>query len=106
VDLSGFVSLSAFRVRRTGDITAEWMQSEVGRQSVSAAIIFQPVIQTQAATIWRQIGGWRLADCPLCQETEIFAVRDDPAVASCTQSFIENLPADEILPVIIEGNGP
>jgi hypothetical protein len=106
VDLSGFVSLSAFRVRRTGDITAEWMQTEAEGQSVSAAVIFQPVIQTQAATIWKQIGGWRAADCPLCQEAEIFAVRDAPAAASCTQSFIENLPADEILPAPIEGTGP
>ncbi len=93
-------------MRRKGDITAEWMQSEAEKQSVSTALIFQPIIQTPAATIWKQIGGWRLAGCPLCQEVEIFSVRDDPAVAACTNSFIGNLPLDEILPAPIEGNGP
>ncbi len=106
VDLSGFVSLSAFRVRRMGDITTGWMQSEVEGHSVSTAVVFQPVIQAQAVTIWSWIGGWRLADCPQCQGVEIFAVRDDPAVAACTNSFIGNLPMDEILPMPAEGNGP
>ncbi len=106
VDLSGFVSLSAFRVRRTGNITAEWMQSEAGRQSVSTAIIFQPAIQTQAATIWKRIGGWGLTECPLCQPVEIFTLRDDPAIAACTETFLGNLPVDELLRLPVGGNGP
>jgi hypothetical protein len=106
VDLSGFVSLSGFRVRRVGNITAEWMHSEAERQSVSAVLIFQPLIQAPAATIWKQIGGWRLADCPLCQPVEIFIVQDDPVIASCTESFIGNLPVDETLPMPADGDGP
>ncbi len=106
VDLSGFVSLSAFRIRRAGNITAEWMQAEAERHSVSAALIFQPIIQVPAGTIWKRTGGWALVNCPLCQPVEIFAIRDDPAITSCTESFMGNLPADEILPKPAESDGP
>jgi hypothetical protein len=106
VDLSGFVSLSAFRIRRAGNIRAEWMQAEAERHSVSAALIFQPIIQVPAGTIWKRTGGWALVNCPLCQPVEIFAIRDDPAITSCTESFMGNLPADEILPKPAESDGP
>jgi len=106
VDLSGFVSLSAFRVRRAGNITAEWMQSEAQQHSASVVLIFQPLVQAPGGTSWQRIGGWGLASCPLCQAVEIFAVRDDPAVASCTESFMGTLPVDEILPRPADGDGP
>jgi hypothetical protein len=106
VDLSGFVSLSAFRVRRTGNITAEWMQAEAEQHSISEALIFQPIIQIPAGTIWKRIGGWGLVNCPLCQPVEIFIVRDDPVIASCTESFMGNLPVDETLPMPADGDGP
>jgi hypothetical protein len=106
VDLSGFVSLSAFRVRRTGNITAEWMQAEAEQHSVSEALIFQPIIQIPAGTIWKRIGGWGLVNCPLCQPVEIFIVRDDPVIASCTESLMGNLPVDETLPMPADGDGP
>jgi len=106
VDLSGFVSLSAFRVRRAGNITAEWMQSEAQQHSASVVLIFQPLVQAPGGTSWQRIGGWGLASCPLCQAVEIFAVRDDPAIVSCTESFMGTLPADEILPMPADGDGP
>jgi hypothetical protein len=106
VDLTGFVSLDAFRVRRVGNISAEWMQAETGRRSTTAALIFQPLLQSQAGTIWPRIGGWRPAGCPLCSAVEIYAVRDDPALAACTDSFLGNLPADEILPLPAGADGP
>lgn len=87
VDLTGFVSLDAFRVRRGGMIGADWMQAEAERRSVRVALMFQPLMQIQAATVWRRIGGWNLADCPLCETAQIYSVRDDPAVTSCTNRF-------------------
>lgn len=106
VDLSGFVSLGAFRVRRTGNISAEWMKAETDRRSTTAALIFQPLLQAQAGTIWQRIGGWRPADCPQCSAVEIYSVRDDPALAECTVEFMGNLPVDEILPLPAEADGP
>jgi hypothetical protein len=106
VDLTGFVSLGAFRVRRTGNISAEWMKAETDRRSTTAALIFQPLLQAQAGTIWQRIGGWRPAGCPLCSAVEIYAVRDDPALSACTVEFMGNLPADEILPLPAEADGP
>jgi hypothetical protein len=106
LDLSGFVSLSAFRVRRAGNITAEWMQSETEARSASVALIFQPLIQAPAGTIWKRIGGWGLVDCPNCQPVEIFAIRDDPAAAACTESFMANPSTEEILPLPAEADGP
>jgi hypothetical protein len=106
VDLTGFVSLDAFRVRRLGNISAEWMQAEAERRSTTTALIFQPLLQVQAGSIWQRIGGWRLGDCPVCSVVEIYAVRDDPALASCTISFMGNLPADGIIPLPGEADGP
>jgi hypothetical protein len=96
VDLTGFVSLDAFQVRRGRMIGAEWMQAEAERRSVRAALMFQPLMQVQAATVWRRIGGWSLADCPLCETAQIYAVRDDSAISTCTESFLRSLPGGEI----------
>jgi hypothetical protein len=106
VDLTGFVSLDAFRVRRGGNITADWMKAETDRRSTTAALIFQPLLQAQAGTIWQRVGGWRPAGCPLCSAVEIYAVRDEPALAACTVEFMGNLPVDEILPLPGEADGP
>jgi hypothetical protein len=106
VDLTGFVSVDAFRVRRGGNISAEWMQAETERRSTTAALIFQPLLQAQAGSIWQRIGGWRPADCPHCLAVEIYAVRDDPDLAACTVEFMGNLPVDEIIPLPAQADGP
>jgi hypothetical protein len=106
VDLTGFVSLGAFRVRRAGNITADWMRSEAEERSVPAALIFQPLLQAQAGTIWQRIGGWRPANCPLCQTVEIFAVQDDPDIGSCTARLMGDLPVNDIFILPAEGIGP
>jgi hypothetical protein len=106
VDLSGFVSLRAFRERRGGNLTADWIRQEAELTGASAAIIFQPALQTQAAQVWFRLGGWQPADCAFCGGMEIYAIQDDPATAACTKSFLGGLTGGEILPASDAEDGP
>ncbi|MGB7537165.1 MAG: hypothetical protein WBM17_01380 [Anaerolineales bacterium] len=96
VDLSGFVGLRAFRERRAGDIRSEWMQAEAERSGATAAVIFHPALQAQAALIWTRAGGWRQTDCTVCGSAEIFLPADDPEPRQCAESFLTGLPPEVI----------
>ncbi|MBN1438493.1 MAG: hypothetical protein JW929_03710 [Anaerolineales bacterium] len=92
VDLTGFVGLAAFRERRGGELSAEWMRSEAERSGACAALIFQPVIQVRAAQVWIRAGGWVQAECAACGSAEIFLVREDDELRRCTDAFLADLP--------------
>jgi len=93
VDLSGFAGRAAFQERRGGKISADWMRTEAERSGASMAILFQPLLQSQAAQIWTRIGGWNQADCTRCGSAELFQVQEDPDSLKCTERFLTNLPS-------------
>jgi hypothetical protein len=97
VDLSGFASLSAFRERRGGSISKEWLREEAGRNSVSIIIVFQPNLQAQADSIWTLVGIWRPSDCEQCGTVGIYAITVDPQVSACLTAFLEAHPEDKIV---------
>jgi hypothetical protein len=97
VDLSGFVGLRAFRERRAGDIRAEWMRAEAERSGATAAVIFHPSLQAQAAQIWTRAGGWIQTSCTDCSSAEIFFPVDDPQLQMCVESFLTGLPSKSII---------
>jgi hypothetical protein len=97
VDLSGFVNLEAFRVRRGGAVSAEWMRAEAERTGASTAVLFQPLLQAQAGAVWARIGGWSRADCTGCGGVEIFLIAADASTARCTDDFLSRLPPMDVV---------
>jgi hypothetical protein len=98
VDLSGFVSLRAFRERRAGELSAEWLAAEADRTGASAAVVFDPTLQSKAARIWMSAGGWMREGCPACGSAEIFFLRNDSDQYSCTKGFLDGLSGEGLLP--------
>jgi hypothetical protein len=97
VDLSGFVSLGAFRERRGGNLSAEWMRAEAERSGARAAVIFQAGDQMLAERIWPMAGGWIQSECAQCDSAEIFRLQEDSELSRCTESFLSNLPSDKTI---------
>jgi len=92
VDLSGFVTPGAFRERRRGNLSAEWMRAEVERSGASAVILFLPLAQLEAEKIWIQAEGRVTDGCPNCGGVKIFfQVLKDREVIRCTDTFMLNL---------------
>jgi hypothetical protein len=92
VDLSGFVGLDAFRERRGGNLSGDWMRAEAERSGARAAVIFQAGNQALAERIWPPAGGWVQTGCAQCGSVEIFLLREDFESQTCTGSFLLNLP--------------